>query len=88
MSKASLLDSNTGTNQNAEDITSRIFGIIRDYNNSIRGSTEVEYKAIEAMVLRKGFNIEQLNTCLEEYESLNILQVNEGRTAIEFLMDN
>ncbi|GMI14436.1 hypothetical protein TrLO_g2438 [Triparma laevis f. longispina] len=88
MSKASLLDSNTATNNNAEDITSRIFGIIRDYNNSVRGSTEVEYKAIEAMVLRKGFNIEQLNTCLEEYESLNILQLNEGRTAIEFLMDN
>jgi DNA replication licensing factor MCM7 len=90
MSKATLLDDQTvnARGGGAEDVTSRIFGIIRDYNNSVKNRSEVELSVCEAMILRKGFTVDQLNTCLEEYESLNILQVNDGRTRIEFLMDN
>ena len=91
MSKASLNDSTNGQARNGnatEDVTSRIFGIIRDYNNSVRGAAAVEYKACEAMVLRKGYTVEQLNSCLEEYESLNILQVSEDRRRVEFLMSS
>jgi DNA replication licensing factor MCM7 len=90
MSKATLLDDQTANSRGggAEDVTSRIFGIIRDYNNSVKNRSAVELSVCEAMILRKGFTVDQLNTCLEEYESLNILQVNDGRTRVEFLMDN
>jgi len=85
-SKSSLLDEvGTRGKGNAEDIMSRIFGIVKDYKNAT-SSTTIEYQHVEAMVLRKGFTSEQLNACLEEYGQLNILQLNEARTRIEFLM--
>ena len=85
MSKASLLDddSDDAGKKRGEDVTSRIFGIIRDYSTS-SGSKEVEMKLCEAMVLRKGFTSQQLQACLEEYEALEVLQVNRNRTHVYF----
>jgi hypothetical protein len=37
------------------------------------------------MVLRKGFTTKQLQSCLEEYEALEIIQVNQQRTQIHFV---
>jgi DNA replication licensing factor MCM7 len=88
MSKATLLDQgqNDGNNNSnrGEDVVSRVFNIIRDYA-SITGSSEVELKLCEAMVLRKGFTVQQLQTCLEEYEALQVIQVNRARTHVYFL---
>ena len=33
------------------------------------------FQTAEAMVVRKGFSVEQLGQCLEEYASLNVLEV-------------
>lgn len=90
MSKASLED--TGDNDNGggrkrgrgEDVTSRIFNIIRDYA-TVSDSKQVELKMCEAMVLRKGFTAQQLQSCLEEYEALEIIQVNSTRTQVIFV---
>lgn len=33
------------------------------------------YQTAEAMVVRKGFSVEQLRECLEEYADLSVVQV-------------
>jgi DNA replication licensing factor MCM7 len=85
MSKASLLDQDeNGGKKKREDVMSRVFNIIRDYATTSQ-ATSVELKLCEAMVLRKGFTVQQLNSCLEEYEALEIIQVNQNRTQIHFV---
>jgi DNA replication licensing factor MCM7 len=90
MSKASLLDEENGSEENGkkrgrgEDVMSRIFNIMRDYSTS-SGSSEVEMKLCEAMVLRKGFTVQQFHSCLEEYEALEVIQVNSTRTHVSFI---
>jgi DNA replication licensing factor MCM7 len=92
MSKASLTDEETGGSEDdrkkrGEDVMSRIFTILRDYA-SVSGSKEVELQLAEAMVIRKGFTAQQLQSCLEEYEALQVIQVNRTRTHIYFIDGN
>ena len=83
MSKASLLDDErTAGGASGEDVMSKIYGLVRDNR---RGSNRVEVKGVEAMVLRKGFTVEQLKACIEEYQSLDILQLNPAGTHIDFV---
>jgi len=88
MSKASLMDEDgddgNKRGRRSEDHMSSIFNIIRDYSTH-SNSREVELKLCEAMVLRKGFTAQQLQSCLEEYEALQVIQVNRNRTHIYFL---
>ncbi|KAL7430014.1 hypothetical protein ACHAXH_001406 [Discostella pseudostelligera] len=95
MSKSSLTDHDQGPGGDqgsskrkwgGEDVTSRIFNIIRDYASSSR-SSRIELKLVEAMVLRKGFTEQQLKQCLEEYQSLDIIQVNTTGTHLDLLTD-
>jgi DNA replicative helicase MCM subunit Mcm2 (Cdc46/Mcm family) len=55
-----------------------------DYSTSSR-STRIELKLVEAMVLRKGFTDVQLKHCLEEYQSLDIIQMNTTGTHLDLL---
>lgn len=84
MSKASLADDEPRDGGESQDMTSKIYSVIRDYVEG-RGTTRVGYQTAEAMVVRKGFSVEQLGQCLDEYSSLNILHVNADRTQIEFV---
>ena len=86
MSKASLFenDNNSGGKRSGEDVISRIFNVIRDYATATR-QDRVEYSMCEAMVLRKGFTTEQLQTCIEEYQALNVLALNSTGTHVDFL---
>ena len=88
MSKASLDENgpqNGGKKRGrGEDVTSRIFNIIRDHA-TVSNSTQIDLNMCEAMVLRKGFTGQQLQTCLEEYQALNIIQVNAARTQVIFI---
>ncbi len=95
MSKSSLTDHYQGPGGDqgsskrkwgGEDVTSRIFNIIRDYSSSSR-SSRIELKLVEAMVLRKGFTEQQLKQCLEEYQSLDIIQVNTTGTHLDLLTE-
>ena len=67
-----------------EDVTSRIFQVLKDYATVSR-TDRAELKLCEAMVLRKGFTSQQLQTCLEEYEALDIIQINATGTHLHFL---
>jgi DNA replication licensing factor MCM7 len=87
MSKASLME-DTGTSGTTpvrrEDVMSRVFNIMRDYATTSNASY-VEMRLAEAMVIRKGFTAQQLQACLEEYEALEVIQVNQSRTQIHFV---
>ena len=85
MSKSSLVDEdNNKKEKRGEDVMSRVFHVIRDYS-AVSGNKNVELKLCEAMVLRKGFTVQQLESCLEEYEALNVIQINRTRTHVQFL---
>lgn len=86
MSKASLSEEtgDDGKSVRREDVMSRVFNIIRDYSTS-SNTTTVELKIAEAMVIRKGFTVQQMQSCLEEYEALEVIQVNQNRTHIHFI---
>ncbi len=86
MSKASLLDDRTA-DFIYEDVTSRVYGILRDYA-AARGLHCIDYSVAEAMVIKRGFKSEQLQTCLEEYAGLDVLQINAERTQISFAWNN
>ena len=85
MSKASLEDEEgRAAYRKGDDVMSRIFSAIRDYVN-VSGSHSIEMKVAEAMVLRKGFTEQQFLSCLEEYTSLDVLEINASRTHITIL---
>ena len=63
---------------------SLIFNIIRDYS-ATSNTTTVELKLAKAMVTRKGLTVQQMQSCLEEYEALEVIQVNQNRTQIHFI---
>lgn len=83
MSKDSLNQNNeqryTSTVHNISD---RIFSLIRE----LAGSQKV-VKIAEVMerCTTKGYKPDQVDTCIEEYEELNVWQVNQTRTKITFI---
>ncbi|KAG5181423.1 minichromosome maintenance protein [Tribonema minus] len=86
ISKASLANESDGaggmqSGAATEDVTSRIYGLIRD-TAAAAGVLEVEYQRIEAMAVRRGFSEEQIAAALEEYVGLELLEVNAARTHI------
>ena len=84
MSKASLEDNDDDNRRRrGEDVMSRVFHIIRDYA-TVSGLNELEIRLCEAMVLRKGFTVQQLQACLEEYEGLNVIRISNDRTRLTF----
>ena len=66
------------------DATSKIFHILRDYC-TITKQSHMDIPLCEAMILRKGYTKQQLNECLTEYESLDIIQYNQTKTQIQFI---
>jgi hypothetical protein len=40
---------------------------------------------VEAAVLKKGFPLDAFYDTLEEYQELNVIQVDAGRTRIDFV---
>lgn len=60
----------------------RIFGVIRELAGS---SKTVKLADVRAACATKGFQPGQVDTCLEEYEQLNVWLVNQARTTITFV---
>lgn len=89
MSKASLQDHDGGSGSavatgGGGDYQSRIFSIMRDAAVSAH-STSLDFKSIEAAVLKKGFPLESFHSTLEEYQELNVIMVDQSRTRIDFV---
>lgn len=62
------------------DQASRIFGVLRDAALAA-GSTTLDFRAVEAQVLKRGFTTEAFFQCLEEYAELQVLDVDQVRGA-------
>ncbi|CAH1643254.1 unnamed protein product [Spodoptera littoralis] len=81
MSKQSLapVDENV---QRGISSTDRIFAIVRD----LAGSNQtVKIADVIERCVDKGFKPDQVDACIEEYENLNVWQVNQVRTKITFM---
>ncbi|XP_046607823.1 DNA replication licensing factor Mcm7 isoform X1 [Neodiprion virginianus] len=81
MSKDSInhLEVRTIRPQNPVD---RIYALIRDLAGTDK---TVKVSDIFDRCTNKGFKPDQVNECIEEYEELNVWQVNQARTQITFL---
>jgi len=80
-SKASLNDDGPVGAQ--EDATSAIFSMLRDFSAQHK-TDSVSYVQAEAMVVKKGFSSVQLREMLDDYQTLQILHVDDGRQNIIF----
>ena len=58
------------------DQNSRIFGVLRD-SALAAGDTTLDFRTVEAQVLKRGFTAEAFFQCLEEYTELGVLQVDQ-----------
>jgi len=59
-----------------------IYNVIRELAS---GHNVVKISDIKEYCTSKGFNNTQVDYCIEEYEMLNIWQVNQAKTTITFL---
>ncbi|XP_067834537.1 DNA replication licensing factor mcm7-A-like [Heptranchias perlo] len=83
MSKDSLLG-DRGQTTRAQRPADVIFATIREMiaDTTVRG---VKYSEAEQRCVSKGFTPAQFEAALEEYEELNIWQVNQARSKITFV---
>ncbi|KAI6660441.1 DNA replication licensing factor MCM7 [Oopsacas minuta] len=82
MSKSSLYDE--AEKQSGVNPVDAVFGIIRDASLGAKNNM-LAFEDARQRVLAKGYTPDQFEACLEEYEALNILQVNPSRTRITFV---
>lgn len=81
-SKSSINNSEVQTTNNRQTISSRIFRIIGEI---VGDSKTVTVADILERCITQGFSDAQINDCIEEYEELNVWQVNQARSKITFL---
>ncbi|RWS30719.1 DNA replication licensing factor mcm7-like isoform X1 [Leptotrombidium deliense] len=80
MSKSSLKDE---SDHRTKDISGKIYQLIREMMTEDNRS--VAYSDVYDKCISRGFNDDQFKETIEEYESLNILTVNEKKTLITFI---
>lgn len=83
-SKSSLTSDDDASGAPREDVTSRIYSIIRDYAAN-HGLTTINYSDIEPLVLKRGFRTEQLTACIQEYEELNVWVLSSNKAKLSFV---
>ncbi|XP_012267656.2 DNA replication licensing factor Mcm7 [Athalia rosae] len=81
MSKDSINHIDERSNR-PEDPMDSIYYLIRD---QARDTTIVKVSDILERCINRGFKPDQVNECIEEYEALNVWQVNQARTTITFV---
>lgn len=83
MSKDSLNQNNEQrTVSNVHNISDRIFALIRELAGSQK---TVKISEVTERCITKGYKPDQVDICIEEYEELNVWQVNQTRTKITFI---
>ncbi|XP_067138525.1 DNA replication licensing factor mcm7 [Centruroides vittatus] len=83
MSKCSLLQQQKSTGR-VQTVTDQIFAAIRDLMVELGGRSVKMSDAIERCT-SKGFKPNQIDQAIDEYEELNVWQVNQTRTSITFV---
>lgn len=83
MSKASLNQQQAYTGR-AQTVTDKIFNVIRDIMSETGTRTVKISDALERCV-SKGYTPDQFEEAIEEYEELDVWQLNQARTRITFI---
>lgn len=78
-SKASLFE--TTTNRPNEDSITQVYNTLRDLCSK-SGTEGVSFSVALNAVLLKGLTERQLLECIEEYEDLGVLSLNDDKTLI------
>ena len=80
MSKASLLDETAKSRKGGPggDPISEIYALLRDLAEQ-RGVTDISYTDAVALIAPRAYGTELLDACLEEYESLNVWQLDDEK---------
>lgn len=66
----------------AQNTSSRIYQHIR---GSAGGNRIIKISEVMEICTTKGFKPDEVDKCIEEYETLNVWQVNQTRTEITFV---
>lgn len=83
MSKDSLNHNNEHSGGNrAQTVVDKIFTLIKEVAGEKR---IVKLQEVIERCTSKGYKPDQVNECIEEYEELNVWQVNQARTKLTFV---
>jgi DNA replication licensing factor MCM7 len=82
MSKDSLNQTFDSRGHRPPNVNDQIFAIIRELAGD---SKTVKIQDVLEKCVSKGHNRDQVDSCIEEYEELNVWQVNQTRTKITFI---
>jgi DNA replication licensing factor MCM7 len=67
-----------------QNITDQIFAAIKDMLPE-SGPRTIKIADIRERCAAKGYKPDQIDSCLEEYEELNVWQVNQAQTKLTFV---
>lgn len=62
--------------------TDKIYNLIRELMNTRGSNTPTRISEIMDRCTTKGYKPDQVDKCIDEYEGLNVWQVNQARTHI------
>ncbi|XP_071159083.1 DNA replication licensing factor mcm7-like [Mytilus galloprovincialis] len=83
MSKDSLNTSHSVHNR-TQNVVDQVFALIREML-PLKGARTVKITDVMEQCTSKGFKPDQVDACIEEYEELNVWQVNQAKTKITFV---
>jgi len=66
------------------NITDQIYAVIKDMAPD-SGSRTIKVADVRELCTAKGFKPDSIEACIEEYEELNVWQVNQKRDRLTFL---
>jgi len=66
-------------------VTDQIYSTIKDLVSMLGSSRTVKMVDVMERCTAKGFKPDAIDTCIDEYEELNVWQVNQKRDRITFL---
>ena len=66
------------------NVTDQIFALIKDMLSGGSGRSLKVTDVVERCMM-KGYKQDQIDHCLDEYEELNVWQLNQARSKITFL---
>ena len=85
VSRSSIFeDDGNGQTSQKNDTTSSVFSLIRDICTPNKNKT-AKYSEIERKILQKGYQLDNIQDCVNEYVKLNVLFVNHNKTEITLL---
>jgi len=82
MSKDSLQASSEGGERRIESVTDKIYQLVRDMGENAK---TLKIADIRDRCTNKGYKPAQIDKCIEDYEELNVWQVNQAKTKITFV---